>query len=340
MPRILIITHTRSEGTLVDGTRRGDGASDVLKRHGWRWGRSIAQWYVPHSRDVPAKTTTIAATADALRAAGFGVEVTIDDTARDTTDVEADRAARQADRVDALEAKATRRHDAAAAAEERMNRAHDALPPGGEPIKVGHHSERRHRRAIQKAFDTLDRYVEASASAAEADRRAESAAHTTDRRFDPGFTARRIQKLEAEIRAHRRELDGYTRTLFVHPTTGQKHVEVRQPATGQRRVDLAARIAEKSDQVAFWRAQIDRAKAGGALVLTSSMVRVGDRVFAVGQWSRVVKVNSKSVTVPHWFIDGHTTTVAYDKITAIRDTDGAAVTFTDGVRHDSPGKAG
>lgn len=339
MPGSLIITHTRPEGTLIDGTRRGDGASDVLKRHGWRWGRSIAQWYVPHSRDVPAKTATIVATADALRAAGFSVDVDIDDTARDTADVEADRAARQANRIDALDAKAARRHDKAAEAEQRMNRAHDALPPGGEPIKIGHHSEHRHRRAIQKAFDTLDRYVVASKSAAEAERRAESATHTTDRRFDPGVTARRIHKLEAEIRAHRRELDGYTRTLFVHPSTGQKRIEVRPPATGQRRDDLAARIAEKSDQVAFWQAQIERAKAGGALILTSSMVRVGDHVFAVGQWSPVVKVNAKSVTVPHWFIDGHTTTVAYDKITAIRDTDGAPITFTNGVRDDA-GKEG
>jgi hypothetical protein len=33
---MLTITHTHAEGTLIDGTSRGDGTAEVLKANGWR----------------------------------------------------------------------------------------------------------------------------------------------------------------------------------------------------------------------------------------------------------------------------------------------------------------
>ncbi|WP_372436758.1 DUF3560 domain-containing protein [Rhodococcus erythropolis] len=84
-------------------------------------------------------------TADALRAQGFEVEISIDATARPAVEVEADRIDRQAERVAALEQKAERRSDRAEQAWKAEHRAVEALPPGGEPIKIGHHSEQRHR---------------------------------------------------------------------------------------------------------------------------------------------------------------------------------------------------
>jgi hypothetical protein len=101
----LTITHTHA-GTLLDGTSRGDGASDALKAAGWpvsrwRWGRSIGQWFVPNSRDKRADTFLIEKTKTALEAAGFEVAVEIDNEYRDTATVEADRAERQEARVEA-----------------------------------------------------------------------------------------------------------------------------------------------------------------------------------------------------------------------------------------------
>lgn len=63
----LTITHTHEAGTLIDGTSRGDGSAPVLKANGWRWGRSIGAWYVPHSRDRIATGWKIDQTAEALR---------------------------------------------------------------------------------------------------------------------------------------------------------------------------------------------------------------------------------------------------------------------------------
>ncbi len=41
---MLTISHSAVDGTLIDGTSRGDGSGEVLRAHGWRWFRSIAMW--------------------------------------------------------------------------------------------------------------------------------------------------------------------------------------------------------------------------------------------------------------------------------------------------------
>lgn len=50
---------------------------------------------------------------------------------------------------------------------------------GGEPVKIGHHSEGRHRRLLERADNDMRKSYEASQSAREYDRRAEAAASNT-----------------------------------------------------------------------------------------------------------------------------------------------------------------
>ena len=108
---MITITHTPAEGTLLQGTAKGDGTNLVLKTDGrcWRWSTHLGAWYVPRSRDTAPRTALIADTAQKLRAAGHTVTVTIDAGRRGTTDIEADKADRQQDRADALADKAARR---------------------------------------------------------------------------------------------------------------------------------------------------------------------------------------------------------------------------------------
>ncbi|MBM4498352.1 DUF3560 domain-containing protein [Rhodococcus hoagii] len=162
---MLTINHTESGGTIIDGTAKGDGSAAILKTNGWRWSRLLGAWYVPYSRDVAPKSRIINGTAAALRAANFDVTVTIQSGIRDMTEVESDRAARQSDRVDALDAKAERLTDAAESAHGKAREMSNRYPLG-QPILVGHHSERRHRRDIERAHDAAD-------AAREADRAAE-----------------------------------------------------------------------------------------------------------------------------------------------------------------------
>lgn len=204
------ITHTHAEGTLLTGTTKGDGIYQILRPLGWRWGRSIDAFYLPRSRDRDANPHKITAIELALRDAGHEVTVTIDDTWRPAAQVEADKVARQAARAAALDAKAGRARAAVDAADLRVASTLDRLPDNGQPVLVGHHSERGHRAAIARADRAMAASIAADTHAAEVDRRAAVAHATTGARYSPAAVGNRIDKLEADIRRVRRELDGHT----------------------------------------------------------------------------------------------------------------------------------
>ena len=196
----LVIEHTPEGGTLIHGTSRGDGTGDVLKANGWRWSRNLGAWYVPRTRDQRPDGNKIDRTATALEADGHKVGTDIDDTVRSAAEREAAKAERADDRAAALADKADRKRAAADTAWEKDKAATDRVPPMGEPVKVGHHSERGHRRAIDRAWQTLGKAVEAEKDAKEADRRAAVAARANDARNNPVTVANRIDRLQADIR--------------------------------------------------------------------------------------------------------------------------------------------
>ncbi len=78
----LRITHDRESGTLITGSRQGDGAYEILRANGWRYNRHIGIC-IQHSRDR-ADHAKVDRSATALREAGFDVAIDIDDTARPT----------------------------------------------------------------------------------------------------------------------------------------------------------------------------------------------------------------------------------------------------------------
>src|SRR5580704_6278309 len=78
----ITIRHTHADGTLVEGTSRGDGTAAILKAHRFRWFPSIAMWGIAQSRDRLAQTGRIEIAAKALREAGHEVTVEIDESDR------------------------------------------------------------------------------------------------------------------------------------------------------------------------------------------------------------------------------------------------------------------
>ena len=116
------ISHTAEHGTQLEGTVRGGGTYEVMTAvrsavgH-WRWARSLECWIVVSSRDRQPKQYLIDYATEKLREAGYTVELAIDRTARATEDAEADRAARQSNRVDALQDKASRKDAKAVASD-------------------------------------------------------------------------------------------------------------------------------------------------------------------------------------------------------------------------------
>ena len=172
----LTIEHTEAEGTLLHGTSRGDGSAEVVKRLGWRWGRSIGMWFVPRSRDAAPKRPLIEQTADQLRAAGFDVEVSIDTTTGDREQAEKRRAERSQARVGRLEDRAGREQAKADQRYAASRKIADGIP-FGQPILLGHHSQARAERDARKIRSHMEANIEhqeranaAAAAAATADR--------------------------------------------------------------------------------------------------------------------------------------------------------------------------
>ncbi len=311
----LQITHTRAEGTLIEGTTRGDGAAEILKSNRWRWSRNLGCWYVPHSRDKAFKNDPVRQTAAELETAGFAVSIAIDDTARPASVVEQAKADQAAARADALLAKAERKAAAALTAQERANAAYNDLPEDGEPIKVGHHSEHRHRRAIEKAHRTTGQAIAAGQDAEYAAERAAIAAAATDRRNAPVTVANRIKTLSAQLRGIQREITGYSRTLSTY-SDGTKDIYTAQPATGKRADRLKDQAAETEDQIKHWEA-VRAAQIASGLVneFSAANISKGGYIYYVGSWHKVLKTNKTSVTI-EWFVG--TYLVPYEHIKAHR----------------------
>jgi hypothetical protein len=288
----LHITHSHRDGTLIEGTSRGDGSAEILKAHRWRWGRSIGAWFIPQSRDRLAKSTMINATVAALESAGHTVTVHIDDAPRRAAEVEADKKARASARAAALAAKAERRDEQAEAATRRTESAHAALPPMGEPIKVGHHSEGRHRRAVDRAWTAWSQEVRAHKDADEARRRAQEAAAAYGARTSVVTVANRIERLTADLRRAERQQAG-----------GRQVPELEQ----------------LRDQLAYWQqVRADQIAAGTAADYGPDTVRRGDLVQIGGSWFVVERANKKTVRVARNYLYPVGGTVPWYKVQAHR----------------------
>ncbi|WP_035764709.1 DUF3560 domain-containing protein [Arthrobacter sp. H20] len=288
----LTITHTHEAGTLIEGTSKGDGTAPILKGNGWRWGRSIAAWFVPMSRDRQPKMYVINRTTAALTEAGFTVKTDVDRTSRSTAEVEAGKIARQQDRADALAVKAERKQDAETVAGDSARAALRRLPEGGEPIKIGHHSENRHRRAIATADKAMGKSVQATEAAKATAERAAIAARTTDRRYSPAAVASRIKTLETGIRAKKRKIEGSSHTF------AGGYVETTSPATGDYRVHLQGMLADELDQLTYWQGiRENQIAQGQATNYTREQISTGDYVRIGGSWHQVARVNQKTVSL-------------------------------------------
>lgn len=271
------ITHDHEDGTRFDGGSKGDGTLEILRNHRFDWRRG-AGVHIPHSRDRFADLVSIDNAAKALRAAGHTVAVELCDFWRPAAVREGHRAARVAVRVDRLAERAEKKEGVSNARRDVARSIGDSMP-FGEPIKVGHHSERRHRAA----FDKIDRNMRAAIDAADdarrlAGRAAGSESNEAAKR-DPRAIMRRIDTMEAEARGWQRELD--------------------DDRTGPGRRRRATLELEKvSEDISYQRAKLTAMGEAGTFVAWSrESVRVGDVVNVGGRWCEVARVNQKGVSV-------------------------------------------
>lgn len=316
----LTITHTPAEGTLLDGSSRGDGVNLALRDAPirWKWSRNIGDggaFFVLRSRDqVVPKRHGIERTAEILRAAGHTVTVTLDAAGerRSPEEQETDRADRTERRAERLEGRAER---LAAESQAHYDRAKQLVEniPSGQPILVGHHSERGHRRVLDRSWAQMGKSVHTADASKEAARAAETAAAGQSLHESGPQTMRRIEKIDTDLREIQRRLDGCVR----HPGSPYAHTE--SAATGRRREDLLAQKADLEEKRAHWQAHLERI---GYRVWTADEFAKGDLVKERYGWTIVTRVNKKSLTVPHpeprLAEHGHTWTVPYDRVSGRR----------------------
>lgn len=279
----IAIRHSAAEGTLVDGdTEKGDGTGDILKRHGFKWFRTMEQYGHPHSRDRAPRVIAMETAADELREAGHTVTVEYDDKVRDNDTVKAATHERLEERRDRLEAKGEKlTRDA-----DSLRRASGAMVehlPLGQPVFPGARG-RAHRNLLERSVTTS---IRSALTAQEAERMPARVAgsHRAEAYKElPAVVARRVNRLEAELRRLDRRMAELTKY------EGTKSGRLLRQYEGERAV-LVERIAGD-------RAVLDEEKAAGTFgrysrddVHKDDLVRIGSR------WRLVARANAKTVSV-------------------------------------------
>ncbi|WP_405166436.1 DUF3560 domain-containing protein [Nocardia sp. NBC_01499] len=159
----ITIRHNRQLGTLVYGTCRGmTGIGKALTEWpcNFRGSENLPDdeelgdpfWYLPHSRRRRADTYKIDAAVARLRELGHEVDVEIDDTtpAVDFAGFMEEKYDRASDRAAYQQYMARREFWTSDTIRAANQRTYDML--NGQPILVGHHSEHRHRRLLDRLW--------------------------------------------------------------------------------------------------------------------------------------------------------------------------------------------
>lgn len=276
----LTIVHDHENGTVLDGdTRKGDGVLEILTNHRFQWRRNVGI-YIPQSRDKFADLRSITAAAEALRAAGWKVAVEVDDVWRVAADREGARAERVSARVGRLTERAVRRFREGDARHKAARDLSNSMP-FGEPIKIGHHSEGRHRRAFEKIEANHQRAYAAWEYAEHLAARAGGAAANEAAKHNPRAIMRRIETMQADRRRFLRHLEDAE----------------RGEAVGQMR-RCSLEIEKLDEDIHYQRAKLgDMAATGRFVAWGPDDFAKGDEANIEGRWCQVARINVKGVSV-------------------------------------------
>jgi hypothetical protein len=288
------ITHTNDDGTLVEGTARGDGSRDALRAAGCRWSRNVGAWYMPQSRGNAPWTDRIDLLAASLRDAGFPVDVEIE---------EYDAAAAFAARQEAREQRGQRLSDRAARerglGDAHDQRAHDAVAdiPVGQAVAAGPNGN-WHRSAISRSHVNMAVAGEHHANATSAQERSDAARRQVKRRESPVVMGRKLQRLEADERSLKRTLE----------TASGEYADRTRERLGFVQADLV-----------FLRDAIEKT---GVRKYTKDDFKKGDLALIRGRWEIVRKANPKTLACESGY--SWSDNYPYLEVTGRRPAPGAA----------------
>lgn len=190
--------------------------------------------------------------------------------------------------------------NAATRAEARFKSSDDLTKhiPFGQPILIGHHSEKRHRRTLERSHNHISKGLEEHDKSKYYNRRAGSIHYRLEsQKYDLGYLQNRINENEAKLRKLEREKKWFS--------------------------DYECRKQELEEKLSYFKGLrnevIEEQRENGKIIPGPSTVDKGDRVKYRGTWYEVIRVNKKSVTVKGWLgVDSMTWKPSYAEISDIK----------------------
>lgn len=296
----------------VTGTERGNATHRAILPRPWVWSRRAGGYVLPRSLTPMTRDLRVGQVRAACEAHGVALDV-------DDTGARMSEAQRREARDARLEIAADRHERAAEAAEAESDARYAAYRqiadhiPLGQPILVGHHSERGHRADIRRMDNHIAKMGEAMRVAEVRAARAENLRRHLERGDSAVTIGNRIKRDEAEIRRLSRMLDRHYLSVRAH-AVGRMIDDYRFRELGS--VDLDRYRAERArlaEAVRLDRAAIAAmAESGAVKVYSRETIAKGDAIRVGGTWYRVARVNTKSVSVATGY--GWNDTVDYHKI--------------------------
>jgi hypothetical protein len=206
--------------------------------------------------------------------------------------------------------------NAKARGESRDKTAHEMAQaiPFGQPILIGHHSEKRDRAYRARIRANSEKGWQEMKRARYWEARAKAAVAWTERRYRPDAIYRRIEKIKKQIRKHEkatsRPVWEYTEWPWL-----ESRGATDQDAAWERRLTFENRWLQfLSTRLEYQEALY---KESGGVHAEATAFEVGGACRSWAGWSKIVRVNKKSLTVSRHIRDDiyWKERITYDKVT-------------------------
>ncbi len=238
----------------------------LLKSNGWRWSGYRKQWHTNRRYAKPP----------------VGIDY--------SDGGECDYASERGDRLHTASDRAESRSQEAY---ERSNALVENIPLG-QPILIGHHSQRGHEKTLEKSRNAMDTSVQEQKKAEHLEYKANSSERHQAYKEKPDVIARRIKRLKGEITSMENQLRQeiwYTASEYDYGSKTKEeakaHIEASKRWLAEKRIPIEQEIADNEQAL----------QEAGGLITDRLTIEVGDII--LGRWqgrSKVVKINkSKGV---------------------------------------------
>ena len=274
-----------------------------LKANGFRWSPRQKLWYAKETSYRVEFLSSIAA---------YEGEVGERLTFAEKMDAKVKHAADRAERFEAL---AEKTHDKANQLHSDAERMASVIP-FGQPILIGHHSERSDRNYRDRIHNKYGKAFETFDKAKEYEEKASTASEYESRIFNVGTTLRRIKKLEAQQRSCLLDSDR-------HLLRWSSALARFKAGIDTERWDLLSRehlewnerhYDAPQEQIDYWKSVVAKS---GHKVWSPSDFKKGDRVTIRGSKATVTKINQKTIQVKYdeeWINNLNVTKVPFDEL--------------------------